>query len=353
MKRRSVFILIPVLVLVGGFLLFPLNIPYELVSYGKIMPAHRWVLSKGTDGQLIASSINYETGVSEGYRVSQFERGAEMRFTLHPSLIAEGYVAVGDTIGSIYASDVEERLAELNGQLAVAQAALEANVVGEKPSVIREAEQHLAHARAEAVEQQKIVARLQQLYEKNLIAEQEFEVARSKANQLDIVVSIASAQLEAVQTGEKSAQIKLRHARIEAFHQERAALERRLQSFVITTPIEGKISRTFSSDTLLVISDTTTYVAFIPIKWNDYKYLSEAQSVSIRSRGAIQTVTGELVSLDKEVHVIQGEQVVVVAAVLKKVSGEIMSGMLAQCVITCKPVSTLEYVRRVFNAMMA
>lgn len=353
MNKHAFIISVSIIVLIGGFLLSPFTVPYELVSYGKIMPARKWVLSKGSDGQLIASSTNYETGVSDGYSVSQFERGTEMQFKLRPTLMTEGYVQLGDTVGSIYASDIEERLAELNGLRAVAEAELEANLVGEKPAIIKEAEHRMARDKAEALEQHRTVYRLQKLYDKALIAEQELESAIAKATILDLEVSIDQAQLEAVQTGEKSAQIKLYEAQIEAYQQQHKALEKRFKSFNITSPIEGKITRTFSSDTLLVISDTTAFVAFLPIKLNDLKYLSEAESVNILSLGSGETVSGELVSLDKEVHVIQGEQVIVVAAVLKKVSSDIMPGILAQCIIICKPVTSIEYVRRFFLNMMA
>lgn len=353
MKKRTIYLSISVILLLGSYLFFPVKVPYELKSYGKIMPANKWVLSKGTDGQLIASSTNYVTGVSAGYSVAQFERGAEMKLSLRRSLITERYVDIGDTIGTVYASDIEERLAELNGKLGVAQAALEANLTGEKPAVVQEAEQRLIYTKAKAAEQHKIVARLQRLYEKNLIAEEEIELATNKALLLDIEISIDKARLEAVQTGAKPAKIKLLEAEINAFRQQRDALERRKQSFNITASTKGKISRTFSSDTLLVISDTTTFVAFMPIKLKDLKYLSETHSVSIRTEGRVQTFSGELVSLDKEVHVIQGEQVIVVSAVLKKVSGDILPGILAECIITCKPVTTVEYVKRVFKNMMA
>ena len=353
MRKRFIFFALAVGGAMALFLLLPLDIPYEVVAYGKIMPSKGWVLSKGEEGQLIASSFNYETGVTEGYSVSQFERGAEMHFTLHPALTAAGVVAAGDTIGTLYDSKLEERLVQCKGELAIAQATLGSDAVGEKIAVVREAQQRLTHAHAEAAEQKKIVTRLQHLFEKGLMAEEEFEIADSKANLLDIEVSIAESQLEASQTGAKPHYIKLLQTQIEALQQEIEVLERRYASLTITSPIEGKVARTFSSDTLLVIADTSAYVAFMVIKWKDVPYLKEAHAVRIYPRGLPQTTEGHLASLDKEVHLINGEQVLVAVAVLRDLSGEILPGMIAQCVIACKPVTPLEYVRRFFNTMMA
>lgn len=335
-----------------SFLIIPLKLPYTVESYGKILPSKKWVLAKGTAGQLIASEFNYETGLNEGYSVSQFERGEAMRFSFHPAIGENGFVSAGDTIGSIYSSDTEERLVELNGQLALARATLAVNTGGEKESIIRESEQRLAHAEAEATEQQKILARIKNMYQQNLVSQQEYDTADNKANLLDIQVSIAASQLEAARTGEKPEQIKFVQSKIAALQQEIEILQKRLNSFSIIAPIGGKISRVFSSDTLLVISDTSSYLAFIPVKLEDYPYISRGQNVKLYHNSLSKIARGKLVSIETEINFLSGKQVLLATASLTNFSSDLLPGMLTGCAISCEPITGFEYAKRFVTSIL-
>ena len=153
--------LIVVVLMTGCLLLIPVKLPYSIESFGKIVPSKQWILSKGADGELIASTFNYQSGTSEGYSVLQISRGETMRFKINLSIMGNGFFAEGDTIGIIYSSEAEEHLTELNGQLLIAQANLAVNIGGQKESVIHELKQRLAYAKVKAAEQQKILNRLQ------------------------------------------------------------------------------------------------------------------------------------------------------------------------------------------------
>ena len=161
-------------------LIMPVKIPFSVRGYGTIAPVSKWVLEKGPDGQLIASTYDYVTGVSGGFNVVEFERGETIQFALSPSVAAGGSVSAGDTIGTIRSTEAMERLTVLNGQLATAHATLAAASVGEKESLVREAQQRLTHARAAAAEHGRQLARLETLFEKGIVSEQEYEIARGE-----------------------------------------------------------------------------------------------------------------------------------------------------------------------------
>jgi pSer/pThr/pTyr-binding forkhead associated (FHA) protein len=294
------FMAIAALLLIGTLLLLPVKFPFVVDTYGKIDAAHKWVLVKGQEGQLMASVFNYETGISEGYRVSDFERGSSVRFSFHPSIAPGRFIAKGDTIGALYSSELRERLLALNRQLAAAQGSLAVNASGEKAAIVREAEQRLSYARKKIEEHQKVLARAREAFRLGVISQKELEARESEANLLEIEASIAESQLEAAQTGEKPEQLELILANIAALKNEIAAIKEQAAAYTLTAPISGNVSRAFSSDTLLTIADTTRYVVFIPVKWNDYSYVARAQNVRLRLSGMSKTVSGKVISLNRE-----------------------------------------------------
>lgn len=327
-------------------LFLPIRFSNSIESFGKIIPIRQWILAKGADGELITSMIDNKAGVNEGYNIIQISRGETMRFRINSSIVSDGSVAAGDTIGTVYSSDAEERLTALQGQLLTARAELAVGIGGRKESVVREVEQRLAYAREDADKQQRNLDRLQQLFEKELISIEEYEEAQGKANLLRIEIAIVEAELEAVTTGEKSEQINLFHSRIEALEQEIAILCERMRLFSIISPLAGKVSRCYSSDTLLIVSDVSEYVALIPVKLSDCSYVSQAQRVSIGNDGSAIASDGKLLALDNEIHFLNKGQIRMATALLTEPSDDLFSGMVTQCKILCEPVTMREYVLR-------
>lgn len=337
---------------VAALLVVPIRIPFSVSGYGTIAPASKWVLQKGADGQLIASTYNYVSGVSGGFSVVEFERGETIHFTLNPAVVADGSVSAGDTIGTIRSTEAAERLTELTGQLATARATLAAASVGEKASLVREAEQRLMHARAEAEEHSRQFARLETLFDKGIVSQQEYEIAKGEVALLNIEVAVAESQLQAVSTGDKREQIELIQSRIGALQQEIDILRERLHSFAITSPFTGILSRVRASDTLLVISDTTAYVALMPVRWSAYPYLAQAQDVSIDLQGLSGSATGKLAVVGKESQFVGGKPVLVAAALVTASSANLVPGMVVRWTASCEPITIHAYVRRFLRTVV-
>ncbi len=337
---------------VAALLVVPVKIPFSVSGYGTIAPASKWILQKGADGQLIASTYDYVTGLSGGFSVVEFERGETIHFTLSPAIVGGGSVAAGDTIGTIRSTEAAERLIVLTGELATARATLAAASVGEKASLVRGAEQRLMHARAEAEEHARQFARLEALFEKRIVSQQEYEIAKGEVALLDIEVTIAESQLQAVSTGDKREQIELIQSRIEALQQEIDILRERLHSFTITSPFTGILSRVRASDTLLVISDTTAYVALIPVRWSAYPYLARARDVTIDPQGLPGSAKGKLAAVGKESQFVDGKPVVVAAALVTASSADLVPGMVVRWTVSCEPVPIHAYVRRLLRTVV-
>ncbi|MEM8484403.1 MAG: hypothetical protein AAF564_02585 [Bacteroidota bacterium] len=346
MYKQLFSISIATIAAAGLLLASPIEVPCNVVAEGKIVPAKLWTLYKGTDGQLFANTINYKTGVSEGFSVAQFERGSEVRFSLSEQMAADRTVAIGDTVGIISDSNIEERLVVLEGELAILQANYAVDQAGAKEPVVQEAEQRLALSRIEAKEQSGIVRRLEQLFSQQLVSEEEYEVAKNKEAALQIAVSIAEAQLASTQMGAKPAYLNMIRTQIFALENEIGALRKRINAFTITSPVAGSVARSFSSDTLLVIRDTSALIAFMMVKLSDVQALEEVESVEITVPGQTNPFIAAVFSLDREVHVVNGEQVLIALAVLDDADASVMPGMAVRSAIACQKSTPLGFVKR-------
>ena len=358
-KRSRLILLLRVALGLGiafdlGLIFFlPARFPSGVNSFGAITSMHKWVLVKERSGQLVASTFNYKTGLSEGYRVTTFNPGSSVYFSLRSALLPGQVVAIGDTIGSIYSSEMQERLIALNGQLATARGLLAVNASGQKTAIVNEAQQRLDAARKRLEDHQKVVVRTQKLFESNIVSQAEYELVQSQSNALQDDIKIAEAGLEAARTGAKPEQLDLAHVNIAALENEINAINRRAATYTLTAPISGTISPAFSSDTLLTISDTTKFVALIPVKWTDYTRVAATPDARLTLVGLSKTVHGRVIGLNREIQDLRGQKVFIATALLEESAADLMPGMLAKCRIECRPVTVLEYVKRISGSLRA
>lgn len=349
-KKFKKYFGIIVLCSVLGLLIFgPFKIPYSLKVYGKICPSKQWILEKGDNGQLIQKIINYETGLIENYCVIQFDRGETGEFVFYSDVISINKIDKDDTIAVISSSELNERLIELKGELELAKANLTASRVGEKESIIQEYQNRLEQAKAEHEEQQNIWERIQKLYSNKLTSIEEYESAKNKLNLSLLNVSLSTSQLEAVQTGEKPEQIKLLHTQIEALQCELKTLEKRLESYTIRSPFNGRVSSKLASDTLLIISEISKNIALVPIQINKSEMIKTAKAIKLNSKEFNHSANGKLVSVNQEPKIIQGKSVVIASVLVEDKFDQHTSVSIAECTFECEPVSLFEYIERLLN----
>ena len=292
--------LIILFVLILAFII-PIEIPNNISVKGKIYPAKEWILTKGTDGQLVTTLFNYKKGVGENFTVAQFERGDAVEFSFSDQVYSGNSISLNDTIGIIYSNFTEKELIDLRSALAVDSALLRVNMSEQKESVVKSEEQKLEYAKSQLDEQQKIYRRQKSLYEKNLISQEEFEVAESAIELFTINVDIAEERLRTVLTGAKKEEIDLIKSRMRGLSRQIDMLEKKFSEFVIQSPVKGVVSRIFASDTLLTIYDTTDYIAVVPIHINDLKFSQVGQYIEFEDIDKVRMLKAEIVQIDKSV----------------------------------------------------
>lgn len=343
-NRKYILTAVTLIILIFILFIIPIKIPYSIRAYCRIQPAQKWVLTSGASGQLSTSVINYKNGTSKGYNILQFAREGAMHLTFDPAIDSGEFINAGDTVATIYSSETEENLADLNGQLLTLKATLAVDSKGEKESIVDEFELKLARAQEAETNQRLIVSRQKALLEKNLISQQEYDIEANKESLMVVEIGIARSQLESARTGVKAEQIDLIKTQIDALEQHLKAIRKREQTFSIISPISGKICRQYSPDTLLVISDITSYVALIPFKLREAAHLRPGLKVRVYADGSKHKISGRLTFVDRDVYALSGEQACVATAIIEDNGSDLTTGMFGNCIVRCEPVSIPEFI---------
>jgi hypothetical protein len=333
-------------------LVLPVRFPSGVSSYASITTSYQWTLEKGTAGQLISRTYNHQTGMSDGFRVSNFSGGSSILFAVAPSLKPGQQVAAGDTVGTVFSSDVQERLISLNGQLAAAERNLAVNATGAKSAVVEAAQQRLQAAKRRRDDYEPTVARTQALFNDHVLPQGEYDRVESAAHALDDAIAIAQAELQAAQTGAKPEELALAETRIAAIKDEINAISTRAAAYTIRAPIAGTVAPA-SGDVLLTISATSQYVAHIPIRWTEYSRVAGTPDARVTIGGFSRPVHGRILALGRDLQVVSGQKVVIATASLDSPPADVLSGSLVRCRIECRPLAAIEYGRLFLHSIAA
>ena len=333
-------------ILLFGIMLFiPIKIPYSIKGYSKIVPVKKWMLTKGADGELIANTINYLTGTGENFSVTQINRGENVQFFMNTSIISKGYVSAGDTIAFFESSQAEEQLVELVGELEIAKALMKSNVSGEKEALIRQAKKELDFAITESAELEKIFQRYKQLINKNLVSSEEFESALNKSRLAKLEIDIATAKLQAIQSGVKKEVVEINQAKINKLQKQLDVLQKRRNLFTIICPISGKITKSYSPDTLIIVTENNSHLALLPIKYEDCFSVHKNQMVKLMPEGSKYILDGKVLSIDKEIKILNNHQTVMATVLVSEPAEDLQMGMIVKCTINCEPIILSKRIR--------
>lgn len=333
------------------FMFLPIRFPFSIETPGKITLSQEWILYKGQDGRLISTLIDHQSGITKYYTITQVERADAGKFEFDPVVAPYRHIQAGDTVGRFYSNEVERQYVHLQGELATALASLSYHSSGEKPSVIQEARKRLELASKEEIELQKIMERQRKLFKENLISEEEYEVSQLSFQVTRIRKSIAEAELQTVSTGAKQEQLDYLRTNIDMLQEEMRILRERIDSFAFISPISGIIRRTFSGDTLITIADTASYVLFMPLELSDLPLVSKKQTVEINPMIKGDSIYGEIMNINNEVHTINSRQVVFVTASIDAKDREILPGLITHCKVSCEPLTLFQHLKRTFTSI--
>lgn len=343
LRSKKILFLTGIFIIVIVTLHFlPVKIPYRIKVPGKIIPAREWVIKKLDDGSLTTVFTDHRTGLMKNYSAIQIERGDVIKFKLSPVFFSETFVHEGDTIGFVQSSEVDFQLIQLNRELEFAKYSLKLNMAGEKEELVKEARERVELA-VEILKIKSLIAERQDsLYQRELISGQECEISSSEKQVAQIELSLAKKSPQVVLSGAKSEQIDLFKSEIETIKKEIGILKKRKDDLSVISPLSGKILKFFSSDTLMIIGDTTSIV-IMPVKITHLESVAVAQNITVEL-GNSKIITGKIFRKENDVQILNSNQIFLVIADIENNSGyQIPNNIFVTCTITLASVKPLIY----------
>ncbi len=332
-----------------------IELTYTVSSKGLLYPGKEWVLSRTTDGNLINSlKDNFNNSLID-YTVTEFQRGDMASFAVRPQVLQKKQIEKGDTIAIIQSQNELLRITELRGELAVQQRLLSVYASGERLQDIEVAYQQMILAQNEVKAQQRITERNRILYEKRHIPEEEYEVSLNELNIKEQEYLIAQTQYESLKGGAKPEQIELIQANIESLKQQIEQINRLMDAYTITSPINGIIIKqqgtNTSYETILRVAQTTEYVIKIPVNVYQLPYLETGQKLNFHTPGTGEAFSAYIAGFDNTVQMIDGRQKIFLTAVTDLPANEFQffSNTLVDVSIPSAPVSLGNYLKRLVN----
>lgn len=344
MNRKLLVILLFVCVLlflyIFGGNLFVSN---SMNAFAQVQPTHNWIICRGTSGQISSIVVDYISGTSSGNETIQFDRGEDVTFTFTDVLSKKSKIDKGDTIAVIQSSQLNEKIISLEGELAIAKANLKSQTAGEKEELINEAEANLELAKSRVAQKKIIYDRYQQLFNKNLVSQEEFETHKWEYRLLEIDVQIYKSKLEVLKTGVKPQEAAIISLQMETIARQLKFIKERTSKLYITSPIDGVADQKFSSDTLLTVFKTNQVILDTPIRISEIENVEVGSSLKIEIQKKEFTVPGKIISLSKEVKILDGNQVVFARILIDNSAGKLLPGMVVGCTLRLGKISLNNY----------
>ena len=309
---------------------------------GRVLAGQEWVVARTPSGAVSATMRDHQTGGIESTVTAEPARGDAVRFRLYPAA-SEGHVTAGDTVGLYVSSAEEVRWAGITGRIAAAEAELALFRSGEKGEVIEGLRQRLQHARAALSLARREEARQRAMLERGVVATEVAERTAVVREQAAATVAATAADLLDAQTGARDEQVQLAEVRLDGLRREADVFRAGQRARALVAPISGRVSRTLSLDTLLVVADTSSYAALIPVRWADKDRVQVGQEVELSAGGA--PARGRIVDVQGAAAPTTGQAYLVARADVTEGAEHLAPGLLVRARIQTPPQALLDHAR--------
>ena len=306
----------------------PIHISSNISIAGKIFPAKQWVLFAGTNGQIMNTQIDLVAGVSHVYETREFSRGDDVRFEINPAILKKSLIQQGDTIGKIFSNETHMALNQMRKELEVKKALLASYQSGEKAEFIELARRRLLYAEIDAKKQQNEFERQQELFNQEVIPEQDFEDQDRLLRLSEAEVEIKKAELESAMSGEKPETINMVEAEIEKIRARISDLEEKLGLQTIISPVTGIFQNSYTADTLMIIESMDELIIKMPVGLQDRDRVYRGQKVKSTVVGQKQPFESEVVQISNHISVSGGRQTFIVTAAIRQHETELLPGVI-------------------------
>jgi hypothetical protein len=260
---------------------------YKIKGPARLVAYSEWTLSNVEQDKLISNHVYNGVQNQHDIMLFHFERPDFVRFSLNTELHQGDLVREGDIIAHFMSSNDALHLAELTGLLKQAKANLAALETGEKQAFQQEASEALAYAKAELQAYEPVLKRQIELHEKNLISDQDLEIAQAQYDLYKINVSVQEARLQSVKTGEKEEAISIIEAQAKSISDQLAIFQEKIDAASIKSPIHGIIVQPdHALAELCHICELDSMVVQMPVKLSELKNVKIGDPMTINVPGS-------------------------------------------------------------------
>lgn len=302
-------------------LLFLFSPPGSVTLPAIALPLKEWTITQPEPDKIATTLTNNLKGTTETFQVIQYNRPEIVRFGFADKVSNGATVQAGQTIARLQSFEEKFRLAQLSGDYEVARNQVELLLAGAKPEVREEAERALEYARKQKETFLPQLERRRQLYAQELITKEELEVAESTFELYQINEQLREANLAALSTGARAEEIRVAEAKVAALEKQVSALEEILGAHEFVSPISGIVVQSQNPTELLKVVKTDTMVLVIPVPADKAVYTD--QPISYNSGDGSTATT--LVSVNSEIHLINGRSCFLARAIVENGSGEFIA----------------------------
>jgi hypothetical protein len=332
------------------------EIPYTVAGKGILLPEKEWKLIKTADGTVLNILKNNSTNSVPHYTSTEFNRGDHVVYNIQKSFKSNDVISEGDTIGQFASHQEQLKLLELEKELIEQKNIKSINLAGEKPERTRAALEELKMAETDFEAEKRLFERSRQLYEMDVIPQQEYEEAENIYNLKKQNVNVAKANYQDLLTGSKKEEIELVDATIEHLQKQIDITQDRINALTILSPVSGIFAMNYQpsidgEEILARVIKTSNMALMMPVEISQLAYLTEGSPVKISSPIIDEELTGTVSHIDNNVESLDGRQTVFITCLFMNENNHLLPNLKVEGTIICENLSLWRFLKRLVRTI--
>ncbi len=302
--------LLLVLLLLFFFVILFIKIPSKIQIPVKILPAREWLVIRPASGQISSLKTNYLSGQTSPLFDFIADRGEQVELNINEGLYSGQWIDSNQVIAKIRSSSLLEKIVEAEQQLKVKQAELLVFTTGEKTQIIRIYENEYQGLLEQLKIEQAILARKENLLQKNLIAPEEYQIQQAKIVELEGEANALKAKIEGLKSGAKQEQLDFIKAQIMSLNKQLRFLKQQDSLLSLRTPFAGNVVFHIQSDTLIHLTDhrKLSGVFLMPFFENYSSFIGK--QVILKGEPLPGSITGRIIRFSSRAVPVKGRNMI-------------------------------------------
>lgn len=323
----------------------------------------KYDLRVARDCQIEASEIYRITSQSTGFMEENlFREGqAEKRATDILRLIGSDFamanflprvregqkVKAGDTVANIISNLYQNELTKAQANYRKAKAIYELLLQGPKPAEIQKERENVAQLKIKLQQKENDFSKAQQLFEKKLISQQEYDNARDDLGIARTDLGMAEKQLEILTTPPREVEIVAARSEIEQYQGRINTALKQLEKTTFKSPISGTVLTVRDKGELLSIANLDSMRVLIPASEKDLDIIAVEQPMRAKLKGFPDLeINGRVFKINRQSEEYKSKVIFIVTGIVQNPGHVLRPGMTGKAKIYCGKVPIYQLIWR-------